>query len=214
MWELSPEEVERELAGYDGAIAYIDSVVGQLMDALSARGVLDDTLVVITADHGEQFGEHGLFNHANSVYTQTTHVPLVVFGGSRARAGTVITEPVSLRNLPATILELAGVESQGQIPGDSLSRIWEAGYETGPGWPILSELNGGGFTVQDWYPNATGDVRAVVLDRYHYIRSGNGAEEVYDLHNDPMENENLVSVAGESELLGQLRRGMDDLFDL
>ncbi|MEP7346839.1 MAG: sulfatase-like hydrolase/transferase, partial [Gemmatimonadaceae bacterium] len=93
---------------YDGGIAYMDQQLGTLMSELRRRGVLDHTVVVIASDHGELFGEHELFGHGNSLYWPLLHVPLVMRYPSRIAAGTHDARVVSLRDVPATILDLAG----------------------------------------------------------------------------------------------------------
>ena len=89
---------------YDNALTYLDEQLRLLFDALDARGVLDNTLVVVTSDHGEQLGEHGLVNHGNSLYRPLLAVPLLIRFPGRVPSGMRIRAPVSLVDLPSTIL--------------------------------------------------------------------------------------------------------------
>ena len=86
---------------YDGAIASIDQEIGRLLDELRRRGVLDNTIVIVTSDHGEQFGEHGLNGHGNSLYLPLLRVPLVIRYPPRVAGSIRADEPVTLRDLAA-----------------------------------------------------------------------------------------------------------------
>ena len=79
---------------YDDAIAYLDRRLGSLLDELGRRGVLDDTLVIVTSDHGEHLGDHLLFFHGCSLYRQLVEVPLVIVDPNVVPAGRVVAEPV------------------------------------------------------------------------------------------------------------------------
>ncbi len=88
---------------YDGSIAYIDAEIGRLTSQLRARGELDRTLLVITSDHGELFGEHGLWEHTSNLYYKLLHVPLIVRWPGHVPAGETVDAEVSLRDLAATV---------------------------------------------------------------------------------------------------------------
>jgi predicted AlkP superfamily pyrophosphatase or phosphodiesterase len=87
---------------YDGGIAYEDSIIGSIVERLRARGDLERTILVVTSDHGEQFGEHGLDSHGNSLYLPLLHVPLMVRAPGRAPAG---------QRVRSSTLPLGGVAS-------------------------------------------------------------------------------------------------------
>src|SRR5262249_61756073 len=84
------------------------------------RGVLRDTVVIITSDHGEEFGERGVFNHGYSLYLDEVHVPLVILAPG-APAGRAVAEPVSLRDLPATVVDLLGLAGASPLPRRALA---------------------------------------------------------------------------------------------
>ena len=86
--------------------------------------MLDQTLVILTADHGEQFGEHGGFGHGMSLYEPEVHVPLLVIFPGRVPEGQVVREAVSLRDIPATVVDLIGGLDGSPFPGRSLTRTW------------------------------------------------------------------------------------------
>ena len=95
-----------------------------LFDELQRRGVLDNTLVIITSDHGEGLGEHALFMHGESLYRTEIRVPLLILMPKLRPAVTVVRETVSLRDLPATVIDLVGLENGSPFPGRSLARFW------------------------------------------------------------------------------------------
>ena len=105
-------------------MAYLDERLGELIDELQRRGVLDHTLVIVTSDHGEGMGEHDLFDHGESLYRPEIHVPLLIVLPAGQRATGVVRETVSLRDLPATILDLAGLSEGSPFPGRSLADLW------------------------------------------------------------------------------------------
>jgi len=184
---------------YDAAIAWEDHVIGDLLDTLKARGVLDQTIVIVTSDHGEQFGEHGLTDHANSLYLPLLHVPLFIRYPAGVPAGRRVDALVSLRNLPATVLELAGA-TDPEIPGASLSAAWRSALAVHG--DVTAELEQG-INVGAALPNARGNMVSRFDERLHYIRNGDGREELYDYRADPQELRNL---AGEPAMRAHLRR--------
>ena len=127
---------------YDASIAWLDHVLAGLFKTMADRGILDETVVVITSDHGEQFGEHGLDGHANSLYIQALAVPLVIRYPPAIPAGKRVDTVISLRDLPATILDLVGVRDAG-IDGVAFSPAWRG--EAGPiHGDVIAEL------IQGW----------------------------------------------------------------
>ncbi len=195
MWKMTPDEVQGEIAAYDGTIAYMDHHVGLLLAELDTRGVLDNTLVMIVADHGEEFGRHGVFTHGNSLYLPALHVPLLLLWPNKLPANTVVHKPVSLRDLPATVLDLIGLDDNGRFPGHSLARFWNntRQHNSSAAGIILSEV-GSGLDVPDWYPIAKGKMKSLVTEKYHYIRNGDNREELYDFESDPFEQQNLAGL--------------------
>lgn len=170
---LSPGEVDAERAAYEEAITGLDADVGALLSELRRRGVLDRTIVVITSDHGELFGEHAAFAHGNSIYWRTLHVPLVIAWPGHLAPGRV-TETISLRDLPATILSLAFPGQPAELPGNLLPLEPGVAARTLP----LSELSTDEFTA-DEPPMRNGALQSVAGATWQYTRAANGHEEVY-----------------------------------
>ena len=168
-------------------------------------------MVVITADHGEQFGEHGVFNHGFSLYAQEVDVPLLIIS-SRAPAGVSISQPVSLRNLATTIVDLCTSGPRRQFPGVSLAECWLANAGASGRRPsaAISEVD---IPVvigpeRGHGPAQRGFTMSSVVDNLHYIVDIRGTEELYDLAADPAESHNLKDVRGHNEALDRLRRSL------
>jgi arylsulfatase A-like enzyme len=218
-----PERVEREAIdvfrdSYESCIAYLDRQLGRLFDELDRRGLREDTLVIVTSDHGEHFQERGFRGHGMSLYGREVHVPLLIFPPSPSHARRVVAEPVSLRDLPATVVDLLGLSGQSPFPGRSLARCWRPEDAAGRGPAcVLSEV---GHHEQmpptPVVPSSLGPVKSLVSAGKVYIRNGDGREELYDLRGDPLEADNLAdeadaepSVAYFRELLGRVLAGDD-----
>ena len=192
-------------AFYDGSIAYLDSQLGELFRELDRRHLLENTLIIVTADHGEEFAEHGLMDHGNSLYRLSVHVPLVIRFSGHVPAGRRITAPVSLRNLAATVLELVNVD-RSALPGRSLTRFWSGGDAT------PDTIVNGIVKVDNqpaWYPVSQGDLNSVAFDGWRYIRNeGTGAEELFDFEHDVLERWNLVGSTKADSLLPKYRAAL------
>jgi arylsulfatase A-like enzyme len=173
---MSSQERHAEEQAYDGAIAYLDGEIGRLLGELERRGRLATTVVIVVGDHGELFGEHDLFTHGNSLYLPLLHVPLVVSFPPAIPTNTVVETPVTLRDLPATLLALAG--SPAALPGHSLLDVVRTGAATAS--PILADVHpAAGQEAR--YPSARGVMRALVTETHEYIVNGDGREELYAL---------------------------------
>ncbi len=189
-----PHEVQELNDAYDEAIAQLDHDLGTLLEELERRGTLDDTLVIVTANHGEQFGEHGLLEHANSLYLPLLHVPLVVVYPGHVPAGRRVEAMVSLRDLPATVLELAAVSGPVAFPGKSLAATWGPDGDRGADDVLLAEVEQAYDAYPDSYPARKGRMKSVFADGMHYIRNyGDKREELYDLKSDWGEQRDVLA---------------------
>jgi len=207
---MTPEEVQGELDAYEESIAYLDHHLGGLFDELRRRDLVANTLIIVTSDHGEQFGEHGLFAHGNSLYWPSLHIPLLLWFPARVPAGMRISAPVGARDLAATILDLAGVGNQLGLPGESVARHWNRSDSTTVELtPVRSEVTSLPRAPKEYPISRGGDLTSLVSSRYHYIRNGDGQEELYDLEVDPAEELDLAKTAAGREILEQFRRRLE-----
>ena len=200
--------VQMAIDVYDDSIYYLDQRLGALLGELESRGVLDNTLVIVVSDHGEHLGDHRLFFHGCSLYRQVVSVPLLIVDPKRLPAGRVVALPVSLRDIPATVVDLLGLAGTAPFPGRSLARHWVGNEpaEASAGEPLLMETGKPrGLTNQGREPVAKGPMKALVADGMHYIRRGDGLEELYVLKSDPQELRNLARYAFAREFIARFR---------
>jgi len=188
--DLTPEQLQSEVDAYDGAISYVDDQIKALFGELDQRGLLDNTIVIITADHGEELGEHGLLQHSASLYLQEIHVPLIMVG-KEIPAGQLVDTPVSLTSLPSTILSL--VDSQKDpFPEPSLSQLIFS--DTDPvDWPTpISEVAQFSGAAEE-NPTTHGQMKSAIGMEQQYIIHEHFGEELYNWREDPGETNNLIS---------------------
>jgi len=206
-------EMQRELDAttrrlmdlYDDCLLGLDAELGRFLDGLRGSGDLDRTWVVITSDHGEEFGEHGIYGHGASLYNQVTHVPLILIPPMAARGtdgdpyasmrGRRVDVPVSQRDLPATLTGLLLPGAASPFPGRSLARLWESDGP-GPHDPILAQMEAQQFVGDEVQMDFSHNMDSVVVDGHLLIESVRNPPELYDLHADPDNRRNL---AGRSE---------------
>jgi len=177
-----PLDRERLIAQYDGEIAYGDQEFGRFIDELKRLGVYDRALIIFTADHGEEFADHGKWLHGRSVFDELIRVPLIVkFPGSRD-AGGGIEQQVQLVDVMPTVLDHFGlpVPSAPVIVGQTLFDVVAGGA---PAPPALSEISHRGIVAH-----------GIRTRREKYIQSFSPeeAEYYFDLLADPGEQDNLV----------------------
>jgi arylsulfatase A-like enzyme len=116
--QVKPADLDHLLALYDGEIRYTDNEIGRLMTHLKERGALRNTLMVVTSDHGEEFLEHGSWEHQKTLYEEVIRVPLMVSGPGVAARREI--QPVSLLDIAPTILDFLSVEPAPSMKGVSL----------------------------------------------------------------------------------------------
>ena len=209
--ELGEHDVELARDSYDNCIAALDRQIGLMLDELDPRGVLRDTLVIITSDHGEQFGEHGVFNHGFSLYTQEVHVPLLIIGPS-VPPGQTVSDPVSLRDLPATVVDLLGLGRASTFPGRSLAESWPPNARVGhsSASTALSEVDIPTVIAPERGrgPIQRGFTTSLVENGLHYLLDARGTEELYDLASDSQELRDLRNTPGRETALDDLRNAL------
>jgi arylsulfatase A-like enzyme len=203
---------------YDSCIAYLDEQLGLLFDDLARRDLLERTMVIVTADHGEGLGEHELFDHGESLYRTEIRVPLLILP-PRAhpfRAG-AIEATVSLRDLPATVVDVAGLASAAPFPGRSLAGLWQ---EPSPGTArgaavqesAVSELEipNPSRPNQGRSPASKGALASLAQGDFVYIRNdGDGTEELFNEREDPRELSNLARAPTMQSLLQRFHEELD-----
>jgi arylsulfatase A-like enzyme len=188
--DLSPQELQYMRDLYRGEVSYIDHWLGRLMDGLRDLGALDNTLIVITSDHGEEFLEHASLKHGHDLYDEQIAVPLIVLFPSGGTAGSVIPDPVSLLDLAPTLRWIAGLDA-GQVDGDP----WAFGNRNGSRRPAAENWRYGEGPK-------SGPQRALIdwprkLIEYQRTQT----LEFFDLDVDPAEQSTLVDAAATGRMV-------------
>jgi len=191
-------QVERYTRQYDQEIRFLDDVLKDFFSDLPPS-TLDNSIVILMADHGEGFWEHGRFLHGNSVYEELTHVPFLLrVPGAPSRR---ISEPMSLIDLAPTLLDLHGTDRppsfQGKsllsvLKGDPLDEQRPQAESTDVQWPGKQEF----ATLQTVVRTARIDIprdRAIRVGPWKLISTLTGQLEFYNLETDPAEKNNLLS---------------------
>ena len=178
---------------YDAALAYMDQELGRLLNALGPLGLDENTLVVITGDHGEGLMEHGHWHHGIHIYEEGVRVPLVLRWPSHIDQGRRIQSPVSLVDLAPSLLALSGVPSESSFLGESLAEVLTGQAELDPDRPVWlyrRHYAEGDDAVE---LDASGEQWGLREGRWKLI-SGirEGVLELYDLKSDPGETVNLA----------------------
>ncbi len=187
---LTSEQLQSEIDAYDGAIAYVDDQIERLLKGLEEQGMSDNTIVIVTSDHGEAFGENGLLLHRNALYRSVVHVPLIIRWRGRVPAGVRVTPSVTNASLPATVMELLGQGQQNEFPLPSLAILWKD-PEGQRDWPdVLAELAKMPYIRK--YPAYHGWMKCLVRGQWHYIVHETLGQELYDWVHDPREDNNLA----------------------
>jgi len=191
---------------YDGEVATVDAEIRSLFAELGRRGVLDNAIVIVTADHGEEFWEHGGLTHGRTLFNESVKVPLIIIAPGHA-PGQRVSENVSLIDVAPTLLELLGLPPEPRFEGRSLVPLLRArsapdGSGHGlhaapafePGRDILLQLEPTGLKI-DGRVHAEGLVhRSLKL-----LVRPEGEGDTYDLAADPGELQpNTLTVAGQS----------------
>ncbi len=185
---------------YNGEVAYTDYALGKFFNALKEKDLLDETLVVITSDHGEGLGEHAEKTHAIFIYDSTLHVPLIMRYPGAISGGAIIEENVSMIDIMPTVLDILNIKKTPQFHGESLLGLIH-GKSKFSRHEILCE------TFYPLYNHNWSPLEGLRTDKWKYIKAPRS--ELYDLENDPREMVNLFSK--KREIADQLEARMKEL---
>jgi arylsulfatase A-like enzyme len=172
--ELSERDTEHLVALYDRGILYTDYWIGRILEELKRSGLYDETLIIVTSDHGDEFFEHG-----QSLYDELLRVPLTMRVPGEGQ-GTVVSDQVGLIDVLPTVLDLLGIDEDMPLQGRSLRSLWL----------------GRGQAPRAYFGEAAYDseLLAVRTERWKYVSAGRSLgerrEELFDLRQDSMEQVN------------------------
>jgi arylsulfatase A-like enzyme len=196
---------------YDNCLLYMDGKLGELLRELERREILDRTLLIVASDHGEGLGEHDLFDHGESLYSTEIHVPLLFVLPAPSEHSRVVSEPVSLRDLPATVVGLVGLASNSPFPGRSLAALWRTSSQAADSIipkDVFSELPSANPSNpnQGRSPAARGPLISLAQGDYVYINNQkNGREELFQETDDRRELINRAGLEAVRPVLERLR---------
>jgi len=204
---ISPEPYRSEYRGhpYRGAIAFTDAQVGRVFDYLDARGLSENTIVIVTSDHGEGLGEHGEETHGFFVYESAMRVPLIVRAPGRGLAPRRVSQPVRTVDIMPTVLDLIGAALPQPVEGVSLLPLMSGQVRELP-------LEGYGEAMYPLHHYGWSELTTLRSERYKLIDAPR--PELYDLERDPHELTNLFETrrsVGDAMLrqLRERKREMD-----
>lgn len=211
-----PEETRRARHAYYAAVSYIDDHVGRIRQRLEDLGLAENTVIIVTSDHGDMLGEKGLW-YKMSPYEQSSRVPLIISGPARVSPQHHIEEelprgrlanPVSLLDLLPTLVELAGADSAQEHAGMSLlesARRERSGKAAPEDRDVIIE-----YLAEGTYrPQLT-----LVRGRYKFTVCPGDPDLLFDLETDPDELHNVASAPEHAELVSLLRKELDSRYDL
>ena len=201
---------------YDDGVKYIDDSVGALMTGLVKRGLTGKTMVIVTSDHGESLGQHGLAYHGHSLYHELIHVPLVLWYPGHVPPGTRVSSPVANSAIPATVMDILG-EREHKFPGRPLNGYWGSAGPPADSAGELSELAEEHFLEPEdegadkRIPlGTTGAMKSILGDRWHLILHKKFGNQLYDWVNDPTESKNLIHTRQGEEATSKMMSGLED----
>jgi arylsulfatase A-like enzyme len=205
---------------YDDCVADLDEQLGRLIDELERRGTLERTWIIITADHGESFGEPpGVFWHGTSLYETQVHVPLVIIPPAGGPSPRKVTETVTLRDLAATIAEMPEFTTTSPFPGRSLARFWKdpasdssKAVDANEALSEVVPLDSFGRDPSQWRYKLRWPLAALTQGEWTYIRrEGDVREELFRRRDGAQERANLVSDPASQPTLERMRRTLGRL---
>jgi len=178
--EEANSEEERMIALYEGEIAYVDSQIGRITQALSDLGIMENTVIILTADHGEHLGDHGIYyDHGPYIYDTAIWVPLIIFCPGKIPSGLRITNQVELIDVAPTICDVLHVKKPQQMEGRSLL-------------PLIAGLDEAKFGYSETFDEHRHQM-ACSTNAYKLIYTvGEDKWELYDLRQDSGELNNLA----------------------
>jgi arylsulfatase A-like enzyme len=200
--DLGAGQVRRSRQGYYGSVTFVDEQIGRILESLTRRGLMEQTLIVFFSDHGDMLGDHNLWRKSYA-YAGSARVPFLVrwpAGMLDARRGGTMDQMVELRDVLPTFLDAASAEPARPLDGRSLLPLI-AGKR--PEWRPFLDLEHGVCYSPDNHWNALADHR-----QKYIFHARDGREQLFDLSRDPDELHDLAGEASAQALLREWRQRM------
>ncbi len=193
------------VSAYDNLISYLDDHVDAMLRELEQRGLLSNTIVIITSDHGESLSDHDQFQHGDSLYRELCRAPFIVLAPG-APAGTRVEASLSVQQIPATVADLLGQREPPPFPGRSFAPFLRGTPDAalGADETVLLELKKIGGAVE---------MKSLVRGSWQYIwNARDGSEELYEMKTDPRELNNLAAAPEQQARMEEFRAHLRKLF--
>jgi arylsulfatase len=197
--ELSLKEKNHLLSLYDGELSFVDDAVGKLLEKLRELKLFTKSMIIVTSDHGESFGEHHLMIHGIALYDDNLRVPLIIKYPAGCKKTGVVNEPVSLVDIFPEILSTVSIPVPENIQGTALqspekSRTIIAENFQDPTWKKRQDLK-----------HLARDLKAIYSGDFKYLWASDGRCELYNVSDDPLESANLIDkLPGKAQELNAL----------
>jgi uncharacterized sulfatase len=187
------------LSGYSAAVSFVDAQIGVVFETLDRLKLWDDTIVVVTGDHGFQLGEHGGLLRKDTLFEEALRVPLLIWAPGLAQPGAPTSSLAELIDLYPTLTDLAGLPQPKGLEGKSLA-------------PVLQDparvVKTAAFSAARRRPPTLG--WSIRTERYRYTEWPDGSRELYDHETDPGERANLAGAPAQARTLADLRERLQD----
>ena len=222
--DMTEDDFRALEALYEGELSYLDYRLGQLFDFLQGEGVLDETLIVVVGDHGENIGDHGLMDHQYCLYDSLLRVPLILRYPEQVPVGSTTDKLVEIRDLYPTVLNLCEVELPTDKSVSSFSLLDGSGLNSNKGreevfaeytvpQPDVDQLrsrtdNPGRLKFLNLLDRS---LRCVRTRNWKYIRGTDGSEKLFDLDSDPGETTDISET--NPSVVSELQEKLDSSFE-
>jgi len=201
--KLTPKETDYIMAVYDGGINYVDDQLGKIFEKLNQLGIDDNTIIILTSDHGEAFGEHGRLNHAHKPYIELVRVPLIIKGPGIPR-NRIYENFVQHIDIVPTILEILNIPQRKEMQGKSILPLMN-------NCEIEDDFKTYSFGRDRDKPQCPFSI-SLRTKEWTYIINHNGPDELYHRINDPKEQNNIIE---KRPLIAQkLKKELEDFIAL
>ncbi len=197
---LTWKDWQKAIAAYYGYCTYMDTQIQRIIDRLTEKELVNDTLIIYTADHGDMLGSHRIFNKGMNMYDETHHIPFFAAYPGFIDKGGRCDEFISTVDLMPTLLDIAGAEVPENVDGCSILPLIQGKIPEDWRKDVMCEFHG--------YEPALCTIRMVRTKKWKYIYNPCSEDELYDLETDPEELYNLAPMLAYKHVLRRMKERM------